>query len=52
MDEEIKSAVLAAVDFCIEGKGSRARIRPERWPGPEKVDDGITGDLPSRLAFI
>jgi len=45
IDQTIREAVDAAVEHCVEGKGSTARIRPERWPDPTTVDTGITGDL-------
>jgi 2-oxoisovalerate dehydrogenase E1 component len=45
IDGAVREAVDAATEHCVEGKGSAARIRPELWPDPRTVDDGITGDL-------
>jgi 2-oxoisovalerate dehydrogenase E1 component len=45
IDGAVREAMDAAVEHCIEGKGSAARIRPELWPDPAAVDEGITGDL-------
>ena len=45
IDNAVSEAVAAAYENCIEGKGSSSRIRPELWPDPKTVDNGLTGDL-------
>ncbi|WP_026987935.1 alpha-ketoacid dehydrogenase subunit alpha/beta [Fodinicurvata fenggangensis] len=45
IDSLVKDAVQAAVDSCVEGRGSSARIKPDLWPDPATVDNDITGDL-------
>lgn len=45
IDSAVSEAITAAYEKCIEGKGSSSRIRPELWPDPETVDNGLTGDL-------
>ncbi|GHA87875.1 alpha-ketoacid dehydrogenase subunit alpha/beta [Modicisalibacter luteus] len=45
IDNNVRNIVAGAVEFCVEGKGSRAYIRKELWPDTATVDEGITGNL-------
>ena len=45
IDTLASAAIEAAVETCVEGKGSKRRIRPDLWPDPAKIDEGIVGDL-------
>ena len=45
IDAVASEAIESAVAICVEGKGSRRRIRHELWPDPATVDHGIVGDV-------